>query len=295
MSLARAAVGPLLALALLASVFPVDGQVSDDLRVPESLAEPAEDLRDGLTQVADADTIDEARQAHDDAVRGPADQLLLYASDLADRSGGLLATDLDRLDEQLAAGNLSDARSLASAGAQLVADDVQPVAERWDRNRTALAAGPVQPTEEGPAVALVLVNPPPGSIAAVDASLTLEAATPRSASLALGQGETTVDPANGTVRWASFDASAAASLATDGAQPIALGEARIDPTADTIATNVTVHDLLDADGQPTPAIGLASDREVPADGTGLPTTWLALGGVALGAVGLGWWVQRWEP
>jgi hypothetical protein len=297
MSLVARLAGPVLALGLILGAVPATDATSDAIAVPDSLGDPAGEMHESLQTIADADALDRARQVHADQVVPAREELAPHASDLAPDEGPLLATYLDRLETRLAEGNLSDARSLAGAAAQLVADEIQPRAEHWDENRTALAAGPVQPGENGPKVALVLVNPPP-SLAAYDAELSVTPGAPTSAQVALGQGQTRVHADNGTVRWASFDASAMAHLSPQSTQRVALGQAQLDPAgldpATPVATAVDVNQLSDAEGRPVPAIGLQTERSVPAGDDAVDPTWLTLGGVGLAAAGLGWWIREWE-
>lgn len=286
----------LLALGLLATVPATVGQQAP-IAVPGSLGEPAAELGQGLSELSEAEDVATARTVHERSIDPAAAQIRPYAADLADRHGELLATYLDRLATQVAAGNLSDARSLAGAAAGVVDEHLQPAAAAWDGNRTAIAAGPITRSDDGARITLVLVNPPPGGVGAFDASLTVDRATPEQARLSAGQGQTQVDPANGTVRWASFDASAMAHLSADGRDRVALGDALLadpPPAGQTVEAQASVADVTDADGEPMPAIGVTATRTMPTDEGALPTAWLALAGVGLGAVGLAWWVRGWE-
>jgi hypothetical protein len=288
-----------LALALgltLASAGPVAGQAAED-PIPASLAQPSEQLRHGLDQLRDADEIERARQVHADQIQPPADQLAPYLADLAGEDGRLLATYLDRLDQALADGNLSDARSLAGAAANLVDDEVRPLTQRWDANRTALLAGPLTHGSEGLVVPLVLHNPPAAGLAAVDASLTIDAGEPLEAHVEHGQGDTHLDPANGTVRWASFETSSLAELDTHRTDRVLLGRAVVDTDwtpGETTAIQAHAHELLDPEGEPVPAVGVETQRTVPARDEGSASRWLALAGIGLAGLGLTWWVRRWE-
>lgn len=268
----------------------------DPIEVPEGLDEDAASLEAGLSAIADAEGIEQARQIHAGDVEGPAERLAPYLEDLAGREGELLATYLERLDASLEDGNLSDARSLAGAGANQARQALVPAAQAWEANRTALAAGPVEASEQGPRVSLVLVNPPPGGIAALDVEMRVENATPTEAQLAQGQGETQTNPANGSVRWASFDAANLAGVDADGPRTL-LGQVQLDveSSVETITTDVDVHQLADADGREVPAVGLAGQRQVPEDaGSAIGEVWIALAGVTAAAGGLAWWVRGWE-
>lgn len=290
--------GLLTALAFVAAAVALGAAQAAEPSVPETLGQPAGQLAAGLGALADAEDLERARQLHRERVQPPAEPMQQYAPDLAGEDGRLLSTYLDRLSTQLAAGNLSDARSLAGAGAQLIDDEVRPVAERWDENRTAAFAGPPETTEAGVRVPLVLANPPPSGIAAYDVSLTLPGAEPVDATIELGQGETRLDPANGTVRWASFDASSMARLSPRGADRVVLGAAVFSTDTLSPGSSVTLetqaNEVLDPEGRPVAAVGVDGQREVPEDPGGVGEAWWALAGVGVAAATLGWWVHRWE-
>lgn len=277
----------------------VAGQTDPSPQVPQTLAEPAHDLEAALAELSQAEDLEEARQLHRERVEPTATALMPYAADLAGEDGRLLATYLERLAERLEAGNLTDARSLAGAAADLVRDELLDVAERWDANRTALMAGPLEATDDGWRVSLVLVHPPPSGIAAFDAELAIPEATPREAAVELGQGQTRLDPANGTVRWASFDARSTARLSPQGADRVVLGQATLEPDtpSDTerLATQASVFEVLDPEGREVPVVGLDGARQIPEEGAdGASRGWLALAGLGLAATGVGLWVRRWE-
>lgn len=298
MPLAPRRAWPLAALGLLAAAVALGAADAAEPAVPETLGEPAGELASGLAELSDAEELERARQVHRERVQGPAEPLQRYGPDLAGEDGRLLSTYLDRLSTQLAAGNLSDARSLAGAGAQLTADEIRPLAERWDGNRTAVFAGPPEVTDGGLRVPLVLANPPPSGIAAYDASLTVPGAEPVDAATELGRGEIRLDAANGTVRWASFDASSLARLSPRGADRVVLGTAVFaDETlsaGSTVTLETQAHEVLDPDGEPIPAVGVDGRREVPETDGGGGGAWWTLAGVGVAALSLGWWVSRWE-
>lgn len=287
------ALGLTLACALLAA-----GTGAEEDPAPASLARGARDLQTGLEQLAEAEDLEQARQLHSEHVQPAAGELSGYLEDLAGDDGRLLASYLERTQASLAEGELSDARSLAGAGANLLGDEIVPVAERWDVNRTFVLAGPLQTDSRGLVVPLVLVNPPPAGVAAYDVSLSFPDAQPQDATVEVGRGEVHVDEANATVRWASFDASSMARLGSPGAERVLLGEAILDPgdlePGDELAVDAQANELLDPEGDPVPAVGSDNQRTVPEPETGLDQTWVALGGVGVAALGFGWWVNRWE-
>lgn len=288
-----AAAGLLAAATLLAALLPgalaAPGSPPAVERIPERLPERTETLRAALANVSEAEDLAAARRAHED-VQARAPELVPHARDLMPEDAELLGTYLAELNRSLAEGNLSDARSLAQAAANLVHDELRPRVEAWTVNRTALTAGPLRWASDGVIVVpLLLVNPPPAGVGAFDASLHVppDRARPVAASIATGQGETSVDRANGTARIAAFDAQQLAHLGT-GTQVVVLGEARFSAeeltARDTLPVEVRVHGLATPDGQPTPALGLAHAASVPADEHGLVSAlgqrWVALGLVA---------------
>lgn len=295
--------GGLIVASLAVTVLVLPGTASGQpLSVPASLGEPADRLVEGLSTLEDSSSLDEARQVHRERVRPPARNLTPHVVDLAGRDGQLLETYLERLGDQLAEGNLSNARSLAGAARNVVEEDVAPAARQWDGNRTALGIGPLRWLEGDVAGSLVLVHPPPAGIGAFAARAGIQGPThPAGGSLDVGRGDVRVEPANGTVRWASFDASALARLDGGTRSRIALGTLQLDPSnlsaGDRVHTHVAVEELVDSNGDRLTAIGLAASHEVPArsqSGLGLARNWLAIGGVALGAVGLVYLARRWE-
>lgn len=294
----RGAVGLALALGLTMTCIPTAAGQTNPGTVPESLAEPTLALEAGLDDLRQAEDIDQARQIHEDRVQPHAQDVAPYLEDLVDEDGRLLATYLDRIGQALDEGEASDARSLAGAAANLVEDEIVPIAKRWDANRTAVMAGPLQASSDGLRVGLVLVNPPPGGIAAFDASLTFQTAAPLAANVELGQGETRIDDANATVRWASFDASTVARLSPQQTERVLLGQADLDEESleagSKLVVHAHVHELRDAEGDAVPTIGVDAERTVPQAEEGGSTMWIALGGVGVASLGLGWWVHRWE-
>lgn len=281
-----AVAGPvLLALALLAVPTAAGAGAPS---VPEDLPGDARELADRLDATASQEDLAAMRAAHAN-LTPLAERVLEHAEDLAGRQGALVDTYLERLDEQLDAGNRSDAESLARAAATTTREHLVPAAEAWDVNRTAIAPGTASWTDEGLAIAIVLAHPPPAGVGAVDVEVQVTPpASPEAATLALGQGETSVDQANGTARLASFDAAALANL-DRSTQRATIGTVVLDPDglepADTVDLAVTPHEAATPDGRATPVIGLASTVEVPEEGGGLfSTRLLALAGVGAGAV-----------
>lgn len=267
---------------------------------PTDLSGRVDALGGNLTRIAAADTLEQARAAHRQ-VLDLAPGVLPHAADLAGRHGELVATLLDELDTQLAAGNLSDARSLAQAAVNTLEDEIVPRVDRWAVNRTAVAPGPIRHGDDGLRVAIVLVNPPPARIGAIDVTLSTGEATPLEATVATGQGEATVDAGNRTARVASFDAQALANLDATSRERIVLGEVTLDATGlsagDTLELTVDVQAIADRDGREVLALGLAHQGTVPAtEDTGLvpATRWLALGGLVGGAAIVVTWIRRWE-
>lgn len=295
---------PLVALAVLtagAGLFPASAAPpGDQAEVPQGLADATDRLREGLQAVSEADGIEQARQQYEQRVKPHEQTLLPHASDLADRDGDLLTTYLDRLADQLAEGNLTDARSLAQAAANHIRETIRSIVLAWEQNRTSLVAGSVWSTPEGPRVSLVLIHPPPAGIAAFDASLHLEGAIPVSAQLSKGQGQAQVDATNATVRWASFDAASLAGLDASRMERIVLGEAQLDgqkaKDGSAIGTDVEVNQLVDPNGKRVPVIGLAAERSVPEAGEDPIVSKAGLAMVVLGVAGAGLvlWVRRWE-
>lgn len=267
--------------------------------LPEDLPGDVTQLAADLARVAEADDLQTARAAHEQ-VEASAPHVVPHAPDLAGRDGELLATLLDELDAALARGNLSDARSLAQAGANTLEDDIAPAAEQWSTNRTAITPGPPRWSGDRVLVPLLLVNPPPGGLGAVDVEVTANA-TPDRATLATGQGETTIDPTNRTARLASFDAQALANLETNRRETTLLGEVAFGPDAlaagDELKLTVTVRELADPGGHRVLVLGLDETTSVPPEEHGSPlleSRWLAVGGLVLGAAALIALVRRLE-
>lgn len=293
---------PLAWLALLgatapALALPAGGRAQGDVpwTVPTDLPQAAEDVRAGLDQVADASEIEQARRAHR-SIAGDLDALAPHAVDLAGRSGELFATYRTQLARALADGNLSDARSLAGAAANLLEDEIRPRVDRWAVNRTALAPGPVRWSNGDPVVSVVLVNPPGGGLGAFDVGIAFEEARPTDAGAAVGRGEASVDTANRTARVASFSAQALANLDA-GRQRLVLGEVQLDRLEPDRLVNATarVHELVASDGGEVPALGLASSSTVPERPSGLDVgAWWPIAALAVGALVLVALVRRLE-
>jgi hypothetical protein len=245
---------------------------------------------DELGNVSRAEDVDEARLAQARAERVGAN-LSGYAIDLTDRQGRLVEDYLDSIDEALAAGNLSDARQLAGAAHNAIRDEVLPAFEAWSRNRTALGVGPAQPAGERVRVPIVLANPPPGRIGAVDATVEVQhPVRPVEAGIATGEGASRVDAANGSARIASFDAQSLGGFGGGSAPVETVGHVVADPGNLTVGASfpveLTVNELADGDGETTPAIGIGAAATRPAgDADGSATRWIALGTVAILGVG----------
>lgn len=265
-------------LGTLAPAVPVQGAGepgSASWSIPGDLPGRTATIAEGLEQIAAAEDVEQARRAHEE-IAEPLARTVPHAIDLAGRSGELLGTYASELEAQLAAGNLSDARSIAQAAANLLEDEIRELVERWDENRTVVAPGPVRWSGDDLVVSVVLVNPPPGGLGAFDVELALDANRPTGASLATGQGEATVDPANRTARVASFSAQALANLEKSGPR-VVLGEVQLEPVdaGSTVNATAGVHELVTPDGSPVLALGL----------TGSSTAPKASGGFEVGA----WW------
>lgn len=276
----RLAGAALIALAALAA--PATGA-----GIPQDLPGDARALADGLDRVADADDVPAMRDQRA-TLTGPLERVLEHAGDLADREGALLATYVERLDEQLAAGNRSDAASLARAAASTTRDTIVPAADAWAENRTALVPGGPSWQGEAVAVPVVLVNPPPAGVGALDVEVHVEDATVTGAEVAVGRGETTVDAANGTARLASFDAAALAKLDAASRERVVVGTVLLDgdelAPGDEVRVDPTTRALATPEGAPAPAIGVADTARVPEASGGLfSERVLAVAGVAAGA------------
>lgn len=264
--------------------------------VPDDLPSRTEDVQAGLERIADAESLDEARRTH----RGIAPDLARLAShavDLAERAGELLGTYRMELDARLAAGNLSDARSIAQAAANLLADEIQPRVDRWAGNRTVVAPGPLRWSDGDLVVAIVLANPPTQGLGALDVELRFESARPTGASVATGRGDATVDRDNRTARVASFSAQALANLEGDRAQRLVLGRVQLEELepGDRVNATVRVHELVTSGGEEILALGLTGSATVPSTPSGFDLgTWWPLAALGAGAAGVWGIVRRLE-
>jgi hypothetical protein len=257
--------------------------------VPEALPQAARDLATALDRVAGQDSLGGMQAAHADS----ADErraVRPHAEDLAGGDGALLVTLLDRLDEQLDAGNASDAEDLARAAASTTRSHVVPAADTWSRNRTAV--GPGEATWQGDRVAVpvVLHNAPPAGLGAFDVELALAGeATPVEADVAVGRGEATVDPDDGTARVASFDPAALANLDPGTGEAAVLGTVLVDgeqvASGDELRAEARPLEVATPDGHRVVTLGLAGNGTVPEPGGELFNgRVLALAGVGVGAV-----------
>lgn len=285
-------------LGAVAATAPVQGAGepgSAPWSIPDDLPERTATITQGLDRIAAAEDIEQARRAHDE-IAEPLARTVPHAVDLAGRSGELLGTYATELEAQLAAGNLSDARSVAQAAANLIEDEIQGPVDRWDENRTVVAPGPARWSGDELVVSIVLANPPPEGLGAFDVELAFDASRPTSARAATGQGDATVEPANGTARVASFSAQALANLDKSGPR-VVLGEVQLDPLDEGASVNATagVHELVTPDGSPVLALGLTGSSTVPKAPGGFDVgAWWPIAAVGAGAVGLVALVRRLE-
>lgn len=274
------------------SADPAESIASPEERVPEDLPGDAAALQAGLEDAADADDVGELRDAVN-RTRPLARDTIPLLRDLQgdDRAGDLVAELWAGLEEAAGAGNLSDGRSLAASAAGTLEDDLVPRVDAWDRNRTAVTVGRAEPADDGLVLPIVVLNPPPGGLGALDAGLTVDtdAARPTGVSLELGRGRTTVDAANGTARAASFQAEALAGIESTGAPATVFARVAADPVdlapGDTLEVAVTVHDAADARGDPLLVVAPDGAAEVPARTqgflSGVPASWGGLAAVGL--------------
>lgn len=300
MAAARAAL-PLALVALLGAIGPAAPVVgaaqagSPSWSIPDDLPGRTAAILDGLERLATAEDIEHARRAHDE-IAEPLDRTIPHAVDLAGRSGELLGTYATELETQLAAGNLSDARSIAQAAANLVEDEIEPLVDRWAQDRTVVAPGPARWSGDELVLSIVLVNPPPEGLGAFDIELVFDASRPTGAGAATGQGEAIVDRANRTARVASFSAQALANLDKSGPR-IALGEVQLEPTeaGDTVNATAHVNELVTPEGSRVLALGPTGSSTVPERPSGFDVgTWWPLAAVGVGAVALIAGVRRLE-
>lgn len=285
-------------LGAVASTAPVQGAEepgSASWSIPDDLPGRTATITGGLDRIAAAEDVEQARSAHAE-IADPLERTVPHTIDLAGRSGELLGTYASELEAQLAAGNLSDARSVAQAAANLLEDEIRPLVDRWDENRTVVAPGPARWSGDDLVVSIVLVNPPPEGLGAFDVELAFDASRPTGAHAATGQGETTVDPDNRTARVASFSAQALANLEKSGPR-IVLGEVQLEPPDEGTPVNATagVHELVTPDGSPVLALGLTGSSTVPKAPDGFDVgAWWPIVAVGAGAVGLVALVRRLE-
>ncbi len=260
-------------------------------RVPERLPDQVATLEQRLVNLSQAQEEAMARMwpAVEDAARG----VLGPAADLTGRHGELLASYIDQLDTEVAAGNTTNVRSLARSAAGLVADEICPAVETWARQPTTLTLGEGRMVDEVRVrVPVVMVHPPPGGVGAVDVSVATPATGwyPVEASIETGQGQAHVDPVNGTARLASFDAKSLAKLSSVRAgvvigHVVLQGGSQGDEEGG--QAEIRVHAVADRDGQELPALG--APAEIQASHTAAAGWQLGAWGAAavVGGLGLG--------
>lgn len=275
----RAAVAAL-ALALVVTVPSVGAQPVD--RVPTSLPDDARTYRSALSNASEADGIEPIRDAVDDA-RQVAPRVVPHLVDLGGSDGDLLAELWSTLDDEARAGNATNARSLAGAAVDVLDDTLIDRADAWDRNRTTITPG----RASGAEVPIVLIHPPPSGLGAFEIEVVADAPVqPTAARVAVGQGQTRLDPDNGSAALASFDAKALAGLGGASRDVVTLGHVTFPDDAGTIDVEVEVVELVDPDGREVPVVSPAGEVEIASAGAlEVPTNVLALGLVA--ALGIG--------
>lgn len=271
---------------------PAEPEAAPEDRVPEDLPGDAAALKEGLEDAGEADDVGELRDAVN-RTRPLARDTLPLLRDLQgdDRAGDLVAELWAGLEEAADAGNLSDGRSLAASAAGTLEDDLVPRVDAWDRNRTVVTVGRAEAGDDGLVLPIVVLNPPPGGLGALDAGLSVDpdAARPTDVSLELGRGRTTVDAANGTARAASFQAEALAGIESAGALATVFARVAADPgdlaPGDTLEIAVDVHAAADARGGPLLVVAPDGAAEVPARTQGflggVPASWGGLAAVGL--------------
>jgi hypothetical protein len=266
-------------------------------RVPEDLPRDAATLRDHLENVSEAQDLDEARSVMDRA-RPLADDAIPLLRDIQgeDRAGDLLAELWTGAEDAAEAGNLSDLRSLAGSAANTLEDDLEPRARTWAGNGTAVTVGQAEPGDgDRFRLPIVVLNPPPGGLGALDAGLRLDVdeARPVEVKIELGEGEAKVAPENGTARAASFKPKALAGLESVSGPAARFATVLVEPEAasvgDTLSVEVTVRAAADAGGSPVPVIGPDGQAVVPASEPGglasVPAAWGGLAAVGLMGAG----------
>lgn len=275
----RRAAAALLAAALL--VLPSVGAAPID-RVPTSLPEDARTYRSALGNASDAEGIDAIRAAVGEA-RQVAPRVVPHLVDLGGSDGDLLAELWGALRDEARAGNATNARSLAGAAVDTLDDPLIARADAWDRNRTTVTPG----RAAGDRVPVVLIHPPPAGLGAFEIRVAADAPVqPTEATVAIGQGQTRLDPDNGSAALASFDARALAGLGGGSRQVVTLGHVTFPADAGTIPVQVEVVELVDPDGRPLPAVSPTGEVEIASAGLlEVPANVLALGLVA--ALGIG--------
>lgn len=273
--MARRSIVAALALALVVIVPSVGAAPID--RVPTSLPDDARTYRSALGNASEADGIERIRDAVDDA-RQVAPRVVPHLVDLGGSDGELLAELWPTLLDEARAGNATNARSLAGAAVDVLDDTLIARADAWDRNRTTITPG----RASGAEVPVVLIHPPPSGLGAFEIRVAADAPVrPTGATVAVGQGQTRLDPDNGSAALASFDAKALAGLGGASQDVVTLGHVTFPADAGTIPVQVEVVELVDPDGRAVPVVSPAGDATIASGGAlEVPTNLLAVGLVA---------------
>lgn len=242
-------------------------------RVPTSLPGDARTYRSALGNASQAESIDAIRAAVDDAGQVAPD-VVPHLVDLGGSDGELLAELWPTLRDEARAGNATNARSLAGAAVDVLDDTLVDRADAWGRNRTTITPG----RTSGTRVPIVLLHPPPSGLGAFEIRVSADdPVAPTGATVAVGQGQTSLDPDNGSAALASFDARALAGLGGASQQAVTLGHVTFPSGAGTIPVEVEVVELVDPDGRSVPAVSPTGEIKVAsADLLEVPTNALAL-------------------
>lgn len=262
-------------------------------RIPEDLPGDEAAFRGHLDNASEAEDTEALRQAID-AAKPLAEDLLPQLRDLQgdDRAGDVVTELWGSLVEAADAGNVSDGRSLAGSAANHLEEDLRFRVEAWAANRTAVTPGGAEPADgDRFRVPLLVLHPPPEGLGALDAEVAVDPgqARPVAASAELGRGQSTVDPANGTARAASFNLQSATGLDPQGPPATTFAVVTFAPEAadagDVLTVEAAVAEAADGDGDTLPV--LAPDGEVvvtASEGgflTGSSAAWGGLAAVAL--------------
>lgn len=258
---------------------PAAGEPVD--RVPSDLPDDARAFRDALDDIASAEDEQAMRAAYAEA-EPLADDVVPHLRDLHD-SGDLLAELWRLLGPEVEDGDLSDAGSLAGEAAGTLDDDLVPAADRWAGSETTVTPG----TADGNRVPVVLIHPPSSGLGAFDVQVQADdgAVVPTEASVAIGQGTSDVDTANGTARLASFDGKALAGLGSTSRDVVVLGHVTYPADAGSLTVEVDVLELVDPDARPVLSVSPAGTARVADAASGLSAGTVGL--VAVGVLGIG--------